>query len=126
MDNPNRLMIFGSYRSNAVDENSILYNRIQSLLGKCDKFHFAIAEIDVPSFDVVNVNKMVMSMLSIDDEETIRDLAGICYERTQGNPFFLLQYMRVNFGLVKWRPRLTRLPWPLPTWSTFCRHGYES
>ena len=112
VENPNQLMIVGSYRSNEADENSLLYNRIQSLLGKCDKFHFTITEIDVPSFDVDNVNKMVMCMLSIDDEETTRDLAEICYKRTQGNPFFLSEFMTLlyeeklvefNFGLMKWK-----------------------
>ncbi|CAJ1947917.1 unnamed protein product [Cylindrotheca closterium] len=113
VENPNPLMIVGSYRSNEVDENSILYNRIQSLLGKCDKFCFKIREIDVPSFDVNDVNKMVMSMLSIDDDEdATRDLAEICYKRTQGNPFFLSEFMLLlyeeklvefNLGLMAWK-----------------------
>lgn len=112
VENHNPLMIVGSYRSNEVDEESVLHKRIQSLLAMCDKCSFKITEIDVPRFDVADVNKMIMAMLSIDDEETTKDLAEVCFKRTGGNPFFLLEFMTLlyeeglvefNLGLMKWR-----------------------
>jgi len=111
VQNPNQLLVIGCYRSNEVDENSILYNRIQTLKGKQAKSGFSITEIEVGGCKVEDVNKIIMKMLSIDDDATTRDLAEVCFKRTLGNPFFLIQFMTMlqseelltyNLGLLKW------------------------
>jgi len=111
VQNPYPLMIIGCYRSNEVNENSILYNRMQYLKEKTERFAFRITEIEVKSFDVDAVNKMIMSMMSIDDEEKTRELAEVCFKRTLGNPFFLIEFMKMlqtegllefHLGLMKW------------------------
>ncbi|CAJ1928241.1 unnamed protein product [Cylindrotheca closterium] len=109
--NPHPVMMIGCYRSNEVDENSILYNRIKTLEEKKEYLSFHITDILLDSFDVYDVNKLIMSMMSIDDESTTLPLAEVCHKRTLGNPFFLIEFMRVlhtekllefNLGLMKW------------------------
>eukprot|EP00980_Cylindrotheca_fusiformis_P003217 scaffold732_cov114-Cylindrotheca_fusiformis.AAC.5 len=52
-----------------------------------------------------------MALMSIDDEERTRGLAEVCFKRTDGNPFFLIEFMQMlhdvglisyNLGLLKW------------------------
>ncbi|CAJ1961239.1 unnamed protein product [Cylindrotheca closterium] len=111
VQNPNPLMIIGCFRSNEVDENSILYNRIQTLHGKSTKGAFQVTEIELQSCTLDSVNKIIMSLMGIDDESKTRDLAEVCYKRTLGNPFFLIEFMRMldaedliefNLGSLKW------------------------
>ncbi|KAL3915820.1 MAG: hypothetical protein SGILL_005466, partial [Bacillariaceae sp.] len=113
VQNPHPLMIVGCYRSNEVDENSILYNRIRTLEQKQDHFAFHVTNIKVGSFDVNAVNEMIMSMLSmeIEEESNTLPLAELCHKRTLGNPFFLIEFMRMlkleglidfKLGLMEW------------------------
>eukprot|EP00980_Cylindrotheca_fusiformis_P016427 scaffold4897_cov129-Cylindrotheca_fusiformis.AAC.4 len=111
LQNPNALMIVGCYRSNEVDNQSLLPKKVQSLLKKKGKFNFHITDIAVGSCDIDSVNKMIMAMMSIDDEERTRGLAEVCFKRTAGNPFFLIEFMQMlqdenlisyNLGLLKW------------------------
>eukprot|EP00980_Cylindrotheca_fusiformis_P008825 scaffold1886_cov97-Cylindrotheca_fusiformis.AAC.2 len=111
LQNPNALMIVGCYRSNEVDGQSLLFKKVQSLLKKKDKLSFHITDIAVEACDVDGVNKMIMAMMSIDDEERTRGLAEVCFKRTAGNPFFVIQFIRMlqdenvisyNLGLLKW------------------------
>eukprot|EP00980_Cylindrotheca_fusiformis_P012095 scaffold2923_cov121-Cylindrotheca_fusiformis.AAC.5 len=111
LQNPNALMIIGCYRSNEVDDESLLLKQIQTLRKKQDKFSFRITDIELDSCDIDTVNKMIMAMMSIDDEERTRGLAEVCFKRTAGNPFFLIEFMRIlhdehlisyNLGLLKW------------------------
>eukprot|EP00980_Cylindrotheca_fusiformis_P013389 scaffold3410_cov141-Cylindrotheca_fusiformis.AAC.32 len=111
LQNPNALMIVGCYRSNEVDDHSLLFKKVQSLLKKQDKLNFLITDIEVASCDIDSVNKMIMAMMSIDDEERTRGLATVCFQKTAGNPFFLIEFMHMlqqqsfisyNLGLLKW------------------------
>eukprot|EP00980_Cylindrotheca_fusiformis_P027458 scaffold20461_cov117-Cylindrotheca_fusiformis.AAC.21 len=111
IQNPNALMIVGCYRSNEVDDQSLLLKSIQAMRNKQDKFNFRISEITVGSCDIGSVNKMIMAMMSIDDEERTRGLAEVCFQKTAGNPFFLIEFMVMlqdekmisyNLGLLKW------------------------
>eukprot|EP00980_Cylindrotheca_fusiformis_P015974 scaffold4690_cov116-Cylindrotheca_fusiformis.AAC.4 len=111
LQNPNALMIVGCYRSNEVDDQSILFKKVQSLVKKQDKLSFHITDIAVGGCDIDGVHKMIMAMMSIDDEERSRGLAEVCFKRTAGNPFFLIQFIQMlhdeglisyNLGLLKW------------------------
>ncbi|CAJ1961251.1 unnamed protein product [Cylindrotheca closterium] len=116
--NPHLLMIVGCYRSNEVDENSILFNRIQTLEGKCQKGIFRLTDIELQNCDVDSVNKIIMSMMDIDDESETRELAEVCFKRTLGNPFFLIEFMRMlhsegclefSLGLLKWKWEVAKI-----------------
>eukprot|EP00980_Cylindrotheca_fusiformis_P025743 scaffold14558_cov137-Cylindrotheca_fusiformis.AAC.8 len=111
VQNPNALIIVGCYRSNEVDDQSLLVKKIQNLHRKQTKFNFHITDIAVGSCDIDSVNRMIMAMMSIDDEERTRGLAEVCFKRTAGNPFFLIEFMVMlqeeklisyNLGLLKW------------------------
>eukprot|EP00980_Cylindrotheca_fusiformis_P027454 scaffold20461_cov117-Cylindrotheca_fusiformis.AAC.17 len=109
--NANALMIVGCYRSNEVDEHSHLFKKIQTLQMKQTRCNFRITAIAVGSCDTDEVNKIIMAMMSIDDEERTRGLSEVCFKRTAGNPFFLIEFMIMlleenlisyNLGLLKW------------------------
>jgi histidine kinase len=112
MQNPNPLMIIGSYRSSEVDENSILFNKIRTLDEKKAGFGINIMDVELGSCQIDDVNKIIMAMMSIDDEDlTRRGLTEVCFKRTLGNPFFLIEFMVLlqseglvtyNLGLMKW------------------------
>eukprot|EP00980_Cylindrotheca_fusiformis_P026340 scaffold15908_cov132-Cylindrotheca_fusiformis.AAC.3 len=111
VQNLNGLMIVGCYRSNEVDDQSLLLKSIRSMRKKQERFHFRVSDIAVESCDIDSVNKMIMAMMSIDDENRTRGLAEVCYKRTGGNPFFLIEFMVMlqdeklisyNLGLLKW------------------------
>lgn len=109
--NSSSLMIVGCYRSNEVDDGHILSEKISTLGQKEEKFDFNITEIELATFGVKDVNKIIMAMLSIDDEGATEALAEICLKRTLGNPHFLIEYMTMleaedflsyNLGMLKW------------------------
>eukprot|EP00980_Cylindrotheca_fusiformis_P027450 scaffold20461_cov117-Cylindrotheca_fusiformis.AAC.13 len=111
LQNPKALMIVVCYRSNEVDEHSQLFKMIQTLQVKQEKFNFHITDVTVGSCDIDSVNKIIMAMMSIDDEERTLGLAEVCFKRTAGNPFFLIEFMVMlheeklilyNLGLLKW------------------------
>jgi len=90
---------------------SILHNRIQTLRAKNEKFGFRITDIELENFDIDDVNAVIMTMLSIDNDFQTLDLAEVCFKRTLGNPFFLIEFMKMlqaegllafNLGIMKW------------------------
>ncbi|CAJ1947191.1 unnamed protein product [Cylindrotheca closterium] len=109
--NVNPLMVIGCYRSNEVNEDSNLSKTMESLMDRKLDFGFDISEVAVESFGGNEVNQMVMKMMDIDDEESTRDLAELCFQRTLGNPFFVIEFMSMlqredlvtfNLGTMKW------------------------
>eukprot|EP00980_Cylindrotheca_fusiformis_P004976 scaffold1054_cov124-Cylindrotheca_fusiformis.AAC.16 len=102
--NENSFMIVGCYRANEIDENSLLFNKLRTLEEKKAKFGFNITEVELVCCQLEDVNKILMAMMSIDDAEETRGLAEICYKRTLGNPFFLMEFMIMlqDGGLVSY------------------------
>jgi histidine kinase len=109
--NSNGLMIVGCYRSNEVDDAHILSSKIKDLEAKKDKYHFNITDIELGSFQLDNVNKVLAAMLAIDDDTQTKGLAKVCFKRTHGNPFFLIEFVTMleeeklisyNLGLLGW------------------------
>jgi len=102
--NANRLMIIGCYRSEAVLGKSNLSSLITTLEEKKNNYGFNVTEIALDSCQVDHVNKMIMSIMAIEDEKETEELAETCYRRTLGNPFFVMQFMAMleNEGLVSY------------------------
>lgn len=115
LQNPNKLMIIGCYRSEEVMDHGILLSSIQSLELRQGKYAYNMTEIELDSCQVDHVNEMIMSMMSIDDKEETQELAEICYRRTVGNPFFIQQFMTMleNDGLVKYDDDARKWTWNL-------------
>jgi predicted ATPase len=71
-----------------------------------------MTHIELEGLKVGEVNKVIMAMLSIDEESRTKGLAEICFRRTLGNPFFLMQFMTLleetgslmfSLGLLQWK-----------------------
>ncbi|CAJ1947783.1 unnamed protein product [Cylindrotheca closterium] len=112
--NPNPFMIIGCYRSNNNDEmlppNSPLMERIQSMTESQDNFRYNLTEISLKNCTFDNVQEMLMAMMSIDDKDKVEGLAEICFKRTKGNPYFVIEFMEtlthewlLKFNLVSWK-----------------------
>lgn len=106
------LMIIGTYRSNEVDDNHILFNKIQTLQGKQERNGFEITQIELRPFSVDSVNEIIMRLLSIDDKDSTLSLAELCLKRTLGNPYFVIEYLKMlkdeglldfSIGLLQWK-----------------------
>ncbi|KAL3941790.1 MAG: hypothetical protein SGBAC_003906 [Bacillariaceae sp.] len=111
IQNTNPLMIVGCYRSNEVDSYSVVSIKMKDLHGLKGKYGFNITDIELESCQLDDVNEMLMAMMSIDDPSITKDLADLCFKRTMGNPFFLIEFMKMlqreellefSLGLTKW------------------------
>mmetsp|Transcript_13096 Transcript_13096/g.31000 ORF Transcript_13096/g.31000 Transcript_13096/m.31000 type:complete len:1255 (+) Transcript_13096:109-3873(+) len=111
IQNTNPLMIIGCYRSNEVDSYSVLTIKRNDLQGLKTKYGFNITDIELESCQPNDVNEIIMAMMSIDDPSISKDLADLCFKRTMGNPFFLIEFMKMlqreellsfSLGLTKW------------------------
>lgn len=109
--NPSPLMIVGCYRSNEVDDAHVLSRMISSLSQKTEKGSFKLTEMELENVSLDGVNKMIMALLGMDDENNTKELSHVCFNRTLGNPFFVIQFMTMldaeglisfNLGLLKW------------------------
>ncbi|CAB9531002.1 Transcriptional regulator [Seminavis robusta] len=109
--NQNALAIVGCFRSFEVDQDHMLAKSIHGLKAKQEAGGFVITTIELQSLQVNDTNRMVMSILDTDDPEKTRGLAQVCFKRTHGNPFFLIEFIKnlerqefitFNLGLLKW------------------------
>eukprot|EP00957_Ditylum_brightwellii_P140184 10681857-Ditylum_brightwellii.AAC.1 len=55
----------------------------------------SLTQIELGNLSREDVNQAIMSMLSTDDVSRTDGLASICYRRTLGNPFFLLEFVKL-------------------------------
>ncbi|KAL3941502.1 MAG: hypothetical protein SGBAC_004148 [Bacillariaceae sp.] len=109
--NENPLMIVGCYRSNEVDESHILATKVRDWETMEQKFRFRITHISLANLDLDGVNKVIMAVLSIDDAIVTQGLAEVCFKRSLGNPFFLIEFISMleeelllsfSLGLLEW------------------------
>lgn len=110
-ENDHGLVIIGLYRSNEVDETHLLTQTLGTLDSKRAMIGLNITRIEIESLGLLGVNSIIMSMLGIDDDGLTKGLAEICFRRTLGNPFFVIEFMTMldmenmitfNLGLLKW------------------------
>ncbi|CAJ1962248.1 unnamed protein product [Cylindrotheca closterium] len=109
--NTNGLVIVGLYRSNEVDLSHPLAQTIDDFHRKTETFQFNMTQIELQPLQKTDINKIIMAMLSIDNEDTTSGLSDICARRTLGNPFFVIEFITMlelegllsfNLGLLKW------------------------
>lgn len=77
-----------SYRDNEVEEGHPLH----TLLGDLAKTNLTPVEIEVRALDEVLTMRLVGDLLTSSPEE-VADLAEIVFQKTQGNPFFVQQFL---------------------------------
>ncbi|CAJ1936539.1 unnamed protein product [Cylindrotheca closterium] len=109
--NTNPLMIIGCFRSNEVDSYSVLTGKIDDLQRVKERYGFNVTDIALWSCELEDIHEMIMAMMAIDDQSISQDLAELCFKRTMGNPFFLVEFMKMlqreelisfSLGLMKW------------------------
>ena len=88
-------MIIGSYRSEEVDENSLLHNKMVALREKTDKLDFHITELMIEAFSVTDTEKVVTTVLPTANADDTARLATLCHKRTLGNPFFTIEFLKM-------------------------------
>lgn len=83
------IFLLGAYRENEIDATHPLRLMQQNLIKK----HVTFAEMILNPLQINHVQELLSDTLhqTIDD---IKPLAKICFEKTHGNPFFLLQFLQ--------------------------------
>lgn len=77
-----------AYRDNEVDEG----HPLRTLLAELAKTNLIPVEIDLRSLDADLTTQLVADLLTSSVDE-VSDLAGVVFEKTQGNPFFVQQFL---------------------------------
>jgi predicted ATPase len=113
-------LVVGIYRSNVVDETHIFNRTLQDLKEKSREEYFEMFHLEIGNLSLESVHSIIQDLLGMDSSSsndssalssrTLR-LAEVCFRKTHGNVFFLLQFvsmlkerhmLRFNFGLVSW------------------------
>ena len=89
------LLIIGCYRSNAVDNMHILSKTIRALQNEKER---GITEISVGNLSAASARSLIMDVLNMSDKKQCEDLVTFCFDRTQGNVFFLLNFLSMLKG----------------------------
>ncbi|CAJ1970138.1 unnamed protein product [Cylindrotheca closterium] len=109
--NTSPLVIIGSYRSNEVDRTHFLSSVVDDMRRVQESCNMRVSNIELDNLGLVGVNKVVVSLLDMDEDKHTRELANLCFKRTNGNPYFLLQFLSMleeeewlsfNLGTFKW------------------------
>ncbi|KAL3938239.1 MAG: hypothetical protein SGBAC_006816 [Bacillariaceae sp.] len=93
--NPNPLMIVGCFRTEEVDENSLLHNKIVAMREKRDMHGFSMTEMEIGPFEISNIEEVITTATPCDSKEDCHKLAELCLKRTLGNVFFVLEFLRM-------------------------------
>ncbi|KAL3938434.1 MAG: hypothetical protein SGBAC_006652 [Bacillariaceae sp.] len=119
IQNENKLMLVATYRSEEVDENSLLYNKIMALHEKEEDYQFRITEMKFHPFTVDEIDKTITAAISSKDEDSngTKDLAELCLKRTHGNPFFVIEFLKMlhTERLLVYDSSTERWDWTLKT-----------
>ncbi|KAL3944900.1 MAG: hypothetical protein SGBAC_001045 [Bacillariaceae sp.] len=92
--NENGLMILASYRSEEVDENSLLHQKSVVLREKAIKHNFHLTEMTIQPFEMHNIKNVITTLFSSADTKQTESLAELCLKRTIGNPFFVMEFLK--------------------------------
>jgi len=102
------LLIVGAYREDEVPDHHPLAFHIRDL----EKMNVSVTQIKIGNLSVNNVRPLVAEALGMDDDDSkVKTLAETIHKKTEGNPFFVLMFLRslydekllrYNFGTMKW------------------------
>jgi predicted ATPase/class 3 adenylate cyclase len=103
--NLQNILLIGSFRDNEVDDAHPLRHHIaQQKQEHADK----ISEIKLTELDLFEVNQLISDSLGMKSVETI-ELSELLVDKTQGNPFFIKQFLtklveegHISFDLHKY------------------------
>eukprot|EP00985_Skeletonema_marinoi_P026693 scaffold20913_cov104-Skeletonema_marinoi.AAC.1 len=101
------LLIVGAYREDEVPDHPLALH-IRGL----QETNVSITQIKIGNLSVDYAIRLVAEALGMDDDDSkVKSLAETIHKKTEGNPFFMLMFLRslydekllkYNFGVVKW------------------------
>ena len=83
------LLVIGAYRDNEVSPSHPLLRALERL----EKTHAAVSRLILSPLDLEHVVQLVADTVRV-DPESARPLAALVHEKTGGNPFFVIQFLR--------------------------------
>ncbi len=83
------LLVIGAYRNNEVEPTHPLMHTLSSI----EKMGTPIQTIQVNNLDKIHVNQLVADALSVSLQQ-VNDLIELLYDKTQGNAFFITQFLK--------------------------------
>jgi predicted ATPase/signal transduction histidine kinase len=106
------LLIIGAYRDNEVHAAHPLVLTLADLR----RAGTAAAEIVLRPLAQGDVARLVADALGFADTAPAAELAALIFEKTQGNPFFVIEFLKSlhQRGLVAFDPAEGRFAWSLP------------
>lgn len=110
------MMVVTCYRSEDADENSLLYNKIVSFREKSkESSSYIMTEMEVHSFHENDVSKIISPLMPLNDDDEIRRLSILCVKRTMGNPYFVIEFVKMleSEGLISYEPHSQKWDWDL-------------
>ena len=87
------LLLIGAYRDNEVDEAHILMNTVNNLQLR----NILVENIVVKPLEIKHVQQLLKDNLYQNEMQNVKVLAKVIYEKTHGNPFFLIQYLQMLY-----------------------------
>ncbi len=106
------VLLIGAYRDNEVSSSHPLITVIEEL----NREKVTINSIDLNPLRLRDVNQLISETLSC-RKELLEDFANICLGKTNGNPFFLIQFLRSLYeeGLIHFEAKKGIWCWDLDT-----------
>ncbi len=83
------LMFIGTYRDNEVDASHPLIRSLDKIHKNNGKIEF----IKLENIDVYAVSQMIADIVSRPEQE-VHQLAALVHEKTQGNPFYTIEFLK--------------------------------
>lgn len=106
----NYLFFIGAYRDNEIDNA----HPLALFLERVNKAGTRINTLSLSSLDFINVNKLLSETLKCPADKT-EELAKLCMKKTNGTPFFLIQFLHTihNNKLFEFDHRLGIWHWDI-------------
>jgi predicted ATPase len=114
-DEIDKLLLIGLYRSEEANSEHLLHHFLKRTKDKVSlEGSFGMAEVQLHNLEVKDVQSLLEELLLVDSDDSakrVSRLAKLCKDRTLGNPFFLMQYLKslyshqllsYNFGTMQW------------------------
>lgn len=104
------LLIIGAYRNNEVNANHPLMTALEEI----KKRRVEYQTIELSPLAIGNVTELLADTLH-QDHTSVQPLATMCFEKTAGNPFFLIQLLLALYKeqLIEFESRENRWVWHL-------------
>lgn len=105
------LLLVGAYRDNEVDASHPLMRKLGSIRAAA---RASVEEIKLGALDAKDASRLIADTLHLETDR-VGDLAQLILQKTDGNPFFINQFISVlrNEGLIAFDSALSRWSWDI-------------